>query len=210
MGKIKQFNKKSEMNRIRVRNFRHRQKVKSSYEIQVREQISMLNIESNTVSTDPVNDDNCEKHAYETESTTIFKDKLKCWAVNHRISASAINDLLVILIFAGFTFLPKDSRTFMSTPSNLTIQVLNKGKFWYYGLQKCITDLFANLCRDITVTLDINVDGLPVSKSSNSQFWPILADIRGNSNVYIYVNKTELDHDPLFFLKCRTTVNFYI
>lgn len=198
MGKIKKFDKKSELNRVRVRNYRRRQKIRSSYESQVREQIFKLNTESDIVHTGPSNnDEDFEKHAYDSDNTTIFKDKLKYWAVHHRISASAINDLLAILIYAGFTFLPKDSRTFMRTPSNLSIQTLSNGRFWYYGIQKCITDLFSKLSRDITITLDMNFDGFPVSKSSNSQFWPILAAIRGNSNAYMQTKQI----DPLFFLE---------
>lgn len=197
MGKIKYVDKKSELNRVRVRNYRRRQKINFFYESQVREQLFKLNIESDIVSTrDPSNnDENFEKHAYDSDNTTSFKDKLKYWAVHHRISASAINDLLAILIYAGFTFLPKDSRTFMRTPSNLSIQTLNNGKFWYYGIQKCIKDLFAELSSDITITLDMNVDGFPVSKSSTSQFWPILAAIRGNSNVFMKTKQIDL----LFF-----------
>lgn len=180
MGKIKCFDNKSEMNRIRVRNFRQRQKVKTHYENQVRERLFTLNIGEQNMPMGPSNDAYFEMDVCDTDNTTNFKDKLKYWAVHHHISARAINDLLSILIFAGFTFLPKDSRTFMRTPSNLSIKNLTNGKMWYYGIGKCLEDVFAKISQEISITLDMNFDGFPVSKSSNSQFWPILAAIRGN------------------------------
>lgn len=187
MGRIKHFDRKSEMNRIRVNRYRQKQKIRVFHEHQVREQIYLMsNPEELPVIPSCVanSDENSQSTAYD-DRISSFKDKLKCWAVNHRISARAINDLLAILIFVGFTFLPKDSRTFMRTPSNLSIHVLNKGRMWYYGIQKSMMDAFSKLSREISTTLDLNFDGFPVSKSSNSQFWPILAAIRGyNKGIY--------------------------
>lgn len=54
----------------------------------------------------------------------------------------AISELLKILIFAGFNFLPKDSRTMMKTPKNLDIKTLAHGRMWYHGLKICLENVY--------------------------------------------------------------------
>lgn len=175
MGKVKYYDSKSEMNRNRVKKCRAKQKLRREHEKRVKSMMDIFNGEEvkESVHVQTKND-------IDDDDTSTFKHKLKCWVVNHRISARALNDLLVILIFAGFSFLPKDSRTFMATPSKLLIHVLNNGKMWYNGIKKCMENIFINLSREISVTLDFNFDGFPIAKSSNAQFWPILSAIQGN------------------------------
>lgn len=196
MAKVKYYDAKSEMNRMRVRKCREKQKMKLLHEKEVQERIyAMINNDLYAYKRTPACSQNVQKEnahiPTETrkDDTSYFRDKLKNWIVNHRISARAVNDLLAILIYAGFTFLPKDSRTLMRTPSNLSIQLLSKGKLWYYGIQKCMEDIFSKISRKILVTLDFNFDGFPVSKSSNSQFWPILSSIKGNYFVFIHSSR---------------------
>lgn len=124
-----------------------------------------------------------------------FQSKLKCWATNHRISARAISELLKILIFAGFTFLPKDSRTFMKTPCNVQIQELSNGaRMWYNGIEKCLRNVLSNISRDNSLTLNFSFDGIPVFKSSNLQFWPILMAIKG-----IIICQSNIDLQIIFY-----------
>lgn len=114
------------------------------------------------------------------ENINEFQSKLKCWVLNHTISAKAISDLLKILIAAGFAFLPRDSRTFMRTPCNVPIKDLSNGsKMWYNGVEKCLRNVLNKIPHDMKLTLDFNFDGIPVFKSSNLQFWPILMAIKG-------------------------------
>lgn len=182
MAKIKRFDIQSEKNRNRVRKHREKKKMQLEYEKKVQARVNELYPKSNFFSLDNVvteDSENTQQPFADYDQTSEFVDKLKFWAVNHRISAKAINDLLSILIFVGFTSLPKDSRTFMRTPTNLPIKVLSNGKMWYNGLVKCIQKIFHGLNHSIGITLDFNFDGLPVFKSSNLQFWPILASIEG-------------------------------
>lgn len=166
---------KKRKNRECVRKHRMKKKIKLIHERAVQERIDALNrIESmdEEVKKIPV-------VSRSIESVSDFNDQLRYWAVNHRITARAINDLLRILILAGFSSLPKDSRTFMRTPRSLEIIACSNGKMWYNGLKKNIETLFFNVNRHMTLTLDFNFDGLPVFKSSNLQFWPLLAAIQG-------------------------------
>lgn len=108
-----------------------------------------------------------------------FKEELKCWAVKHCITKRALNDLLSILIVYGFSFLPKDSRTFMKTPVNVEIRELSHGKLWYHGIRKYLELIFYNVQSDIIINLDFNFDGVDLFNSSKTCFWPIIASIRG-------------------------------
>lgn len=78
-------------------------------------------------------DEESDKNAA-CEELFDFKDELQNWAVKHRITKRASNDLLAILNRAGFGYLPRDSRTLMKTPVFVDICELSKGKLWYRGL----------------------------------------------------------------------------
>ena len=85
--------------------------------------------------------------------------------------------------------LPSDYRSLMKTPRNIEVSNLCGGQFVYIaianGLELCLKNpvfsqkvqaYFAtNPLIEKTVKLIINVDGLPLFKSSTQCFWPILA-----------------------------------
>lgn len=105
--------------------------------------------------------------------------KLQCWATDHKITTRAINDLLKLLIGCGFKWLPADYRSFLGTPRNIEINSVADGMLWYNGIAKNLYSIFSTINRDIVISLNINVDGLPLFKSSKTQFWPILVSIHG-------------------------------
>ena len=102
--------------------------------------------------------------------------QLACWSVNHRIPHSAINDLLRILKLNVEKELPLDARTLLNTPR--TVNVLKKcgGEYIYHGIMHAIKKQPPHSLEQL-VSLIVNIDGLPISKSSDAQFWPILGTI---------------------------------
>ena len=104
-------------------------------------------------------------------------DKLSSWTSRHKIGSNALNDLLQILR-DYHSELPKDARTLMKTQTKYNILSICGGSYYHFGisksvLQKLITS--SQILSDVqTVCLQINIDGLPLFKSSGSQFWPIL------------------------------------
>lgn len=176
MARVKRFDERAVKNRNRVQRHRNLKKLRMIHEKEISERISSKNMVDCEMLEDSKENNACHENV---DKATEIKDKLRFWALNHRITKVALNDLLSILIFAGFGFLPKDSRTLMGTPAKTPITPLSQGKMWYHGIQKCLENVFAGILRDISVTLDFNFDGLPISKSSNMQFWPILSSIRG-------------------------------
>lgn len=177
MANIKRFDSKSKKNRARVQKHRAKRKNKLLYEQRVQARLDQLYPKSDVHK--PTNFEHSGNQV-EFDELSDFTDKLKFWAVNNRMAvAKAISELLGILIGIGFTSLPKDSRTFMRTPTNIPIVALSNGRMWYKGLTKCLEKLFQNIQKSISITLNFNFDGLPLFKSSNSEFWPILVSIKG-------------------------------
>lgn len=182
MPKRKRFDEKSVRNRNSVRDHRLKKKIRSMYNEKVHQRIESITSAQQIRYINKHHDDNPEKSHEENScfDATEFQDKLRLWASNHRLSGEAINGLLAILIWAGFTFLPKDSRTLRKTPTMVPIDILTNGKLFYFGIGKCLAKVLATAHEHLdTITLNFNFDGFPVAKSSASQFWPILASIKG-------------------------------
>lgn len=182
MGRaIKDHSKNAAKNRARVKKCRFLKKMRFVHESYVRDQVHSINellFERNCSDSDSNIDD--DKNDFgDINKSTELTNKLRFWAANHRITHSAINDLLGTLICCGLTFLPKSSRTFMKTPVNVEITTVTKGKLWYHGIQKCLESALFAILHNVSITLDFSVDGLPIFKSSNVQFWPMLTAIQG-------------------------------
>jgi len=114
---------------------------------------------------------------------------IKNWAVQHKITHIALSNLLKVLKINHncFHYFPNDSRTLLKTNLSkqpLQIQTLNAGIFYYFGVVNGIKSCIGkNIFTDDTIKLHIGIDGLPLTKSTNSQFWPILCCIRNFDSV---------------------------
>ena len=49
--------------------------------------------------------------------------------------------------------------------------------YWHHGFEKCIHYIFRDNYESKSISININLDGLPVFKSSKIEFWPILFNI---------------------------------
>lgn len=89
-----------------------------------------------------------------------------------------MNEMLDILRCQGHR-LPKYARTLLGTPQ--MVQVIEKcgGKYYYFGIETGIIRILAQNVSfaesNDSVDLTVNIDGIPLFKSSNVQMWPILA-----------------------------------
>lgn len=175
MAKVLLFDEKSIKNRNRVQKHRYNKYLKKIHNHEIEKRIKKLNFIHHDVSMDNHSTDS-DPNNYDKPNE--FKDKLRVWVLNHRITRTAVNDLLLILISAGFVFLPKDARTLMSTPVEVPIKMLTNGKMWYNGIQKSLENVLLKVQRSMKITLDFNIDGMPISNSSSEQFWPILSAIQ--------------------------------
>ena len=124
--------------------------------------------ESESVTADPV--------------TSSLEDDLRQWALEHKLTHRAINGLLPILRKQGH-LLPLDCRTLLCTPQSSVKEPKCGGQYTYYGLEKGICRYLRHL-EGHGVHLSVNIDGVPLFKSSAVQFWPILAKC-GQSEPFI-------------------------
>ena len=102
---------------------------------------------------------------------------LVAWVSKFNISHSAVNGLLCILR-ERHSFLPKDARTLLKTAKQYNILHIAGGCYYHFGIETCVKSIVDGLrisVENITeVSLQINIDGLPLFKSSSVQLWPIL------------------------------------
>ncbi|CAH0552538.1 unnamed protein product [Brassicogethes aeneus] len=119
---------------------------------------------------------------------TSFRTNLASWAVNENISHKALRSLLNILKgnvrdIQELQTLPSDPRTLLRTPSKTENCIdMGPGCYYYFGIEANII----NLCDKFDVNLDesskffisVNIDGVPLFKSSGESFWPILCVIK--------------------------------
>ena len=64
---------------------------------------------------------------------------------------------------------------------------LQVGSIWHFGLQEGIHKQLANLPHNSIpehISILVNVDGIPLTKSSKSTFWPILGLISGEETPF--------------------------
>lgn len=106
-------------------------------------------------------------------SLEIFKDHLRCWAIGHHIAQTAISDLLkIIKSDLKLNSLPSDARTLFKTKNiNNKIVNLSPGKYYHFGLKsKLLLKLIQNDFKGNEVNISVNIDGLPLTKSSGDLF----------------------------------------
>ena len=157
-----------------------------------------------------------------TPSPPTINEDLRDWALKYNIAAStALNDLLRILVSHGNHSLPIDSRSLLNTPRSVQVEQHYGGDFFYFGLRQNIQEQFQKypaLADCEKIELIINIDGVPLSKSSKLCCWPILGRF-ATSDVFlvcIYSEKHKPD-SPLFLdnfvnelisLNCDPEINY--
>ncbi|KYM96522.1 hypothetical protein ALC62_12823 [Cyphomyrmex costatus] len=119
-----------------------------------------------------------------------LNEDLQTLVIKHNIPHNTVNELLQILKKHGHSELPNDIRTLMSTPRNASVNIksLGGGQYIHFGisigLERSIK-MYNTCIKSNNIKLNINIDGLPISKSSGSQFWPIMASIE---NIDLYTS----------------------
>ncbi|CAI6349946.1 unnamed protein product [Macrosiphum euphorbiae] len=122
-------------------------------------------------------------------SFDMFEDKdcilkpLAKWAVTYNITLISLSSLLKVLKgHKCFKDIPLDARTVLKTnkPNQCNdIQIVSPGLYYHFGVANglnCLGDMLMNF--DDVIKIVIGIDGLPLTKSSSSTFWPILGYAR--------------------------------
>lgn len=110
------------------------------------------------------------------------------WKHEFNVNNNAVNSLLRYLQSTVFPFLPKDSRTLLQTPTSRDVISIDPGTYVHIGMQTALDIILNNVPEDVcTIFFDINIDGLPISRSSTSGFWLILGKVYNLPNQPIFV-----------------------
>ncbi|CAG9763445.1 unnamed protein product [Ceutorhynchus assimilis] len=109
-----------------------------------------------------------------------FLKSLTSWAVKTHLSHNAFNELLTIIRFhTEYKDIPRDCRTLLKVDPTLkkSIVQFSSGNYYHFGLKEGILETLKRQniinCPEV-LKISINIDGIPLTKSSLSQFWPIL------------------------------------
>ncbi|KAG8222973.1 hypothetical protein J437_LFUL002696 [Ladona fulva] len=104
-------------------------------------------------------------------------EDLREWA-SSGITLTKVSELLKLLRrHHCFSEWPADTRTLLSTPWETPIKMIAGGSYHHIGLKLKINqhlDSYRQLRLVDNLKLQCCVDGLPLSRSTNSQLWPIL------------------------------------
>ena len=114
-----------------------------------------------------------ENEPNEVEVADTFEHELRMWAIRNKEKHNSLEELLGILRKQGY-LLPVTARTFLKTPQKKTTTDKCGGQYKYYGLEKGIRRFLSHSPNN-DVNIKVNIDGIPLFKSSGVQFWPILA-----------------------------------
>lgn len=116
------------------------------------------------------------------ETTRNFRELLQEWAVEFQVKQDAVDRLLHIMkVVPNYEELglPLTCRTLLQTIKKTPLKAVSPGHYFHFGLENGIMQVLKDLSimniKDNYIKMQLNVDGVPLAKSSNSQLWTILA-----------------------------------
>lgn len=119
---------------------------------------------------------------------TNANEELDSWALRHKISHIALNDLLIHLHTYPFTYhiyilrkkldlsnLPKTSKTLLKTQNKTIVKKMGGGNYYHFGLQREIELLLEfEQFLPSNLLLVVGIDGLAITCNPTQHLWPIL------------------------------------
>lgn len=110
-------------------------------------------------------------------SENTFINELRSWAIAYKIPHNALKELLKLLQSQNI-ILPQDPRSLLHTPRHICYKSVAPGYYSHIGIKTAIAELLKLLDkRPVKINLLVNIDGLPLSKSSSSQIYPIICSL---------------------------------
>jgi len=112
-----------------------------------------------------------------------FKSELAKWVDYSQITCKACDGLLDILRKHGFQLLT-DCWTLLQTQESIAVMSKCGGQYNYFGLNKCSHSVKP---RPHCPRIQRNIDGIPLHKSSGTQFEPILCSVNDSHPMTVAV-----------------------
>lgn len=132
--------------------------------------------DSETFIESTINEDDSESNKVPSRDQNLeTQNFLATWAIRHNTSHVALNELLLFLKNNNLASVPMDARTLLKTPKFKNIIKVEPGEYVHIGLQSGLEIFLTQKNLSPTkIFLTFHIDGVPLSKSSSSCFWPIL------------------------------------
>ena len=116
------------------------------------------------------------------ESETSLTEDLANWINKHQIKHSAADDLLKLLRSHGHASLPLSARTLLKSDRVVVSEEKSGMQYAYLGVENSIVkhfDKYPTEIKENTTRLSValNIDGIPLFRSSNTVLWPTLCSI---------------------------------
>lgn len=131
------------------------------------------------------NDTNAESSCL-SDSSTDFEDEvdelrenLRKWSLDNNVTGSATSSLLKLLRnHSCFSKLPADVLSLLLTRRDFVKRNVPPGRYAHFGLERGLKTCLEKV-KPVpeVISLLISVDGIPISHSSKSEYWPILASL---------------------------------
>ncbi|EEC19829.1 hypothetical protein IscW_ISCW024921, partial [Ixodes scapularis] len=117
----------------------------------------------------------------EDDQVAFLAPELSAWSTHYKIPLDATSALLRTLRkVPSLSGLPKDARTLRSCPRTTPVRIIGGGAYAHYGLREGVSYVLSgNGSTRLPAHLELifNVDGVALSSSSKSQFWPIMCSM---------------------------------
>jgi hypothetical protein len=130
----------------------------------------------------PLSSSEDEDDDEDDEKSVNLSEDLSRWVNAHNITHAAADDLLKVLIQHGHDQLPRSARTMLQTTRHIHIQPISGMDYVYLGFEELLLLHLHKYVANVTdhlhqLELSLNIDGLPLFKSSGTNLWPILCAI---------------------------------
>lgn len=135
---------------------------------------------------------------------TKFKNAVATWAVSYNVPQNACNALLKILQKYTSCNFPSQMRTLLQTPRQTDIMRVCGEEYYHWSFDNVIRKMILKCDNIKSIDLLINIDGLPLRKSSHATLWPILCSNITDNTVYLVGTYFgyEKPRDYNVFLEC--------
>lgn len=136
--------------------------------------------------------------ANNAESEHSIANKLGNWMISSHISQENMKNLLALLK-SYIPDLPKDPRTLIKIDISQSYQIAEGCEYVFLGIRRNLEAIAEAGVLDINYRIYVNIDGLPLFRSSLNGFWPILGKTL-HSNPFLIAVTYGKNKPPVSFL----------